>query len=97
MSAYMIVESTIKDPERYQEYTSKVPETIARYGGRYLARGSHVTALSDLWRPERLILLEFPGEEEIRAWLASPEYLRLAPLREAGAATRAVIIEGTID
>ena len=44
-----------------------------------------------------MILLEFPGERNIRDWLASPEYRAIAPLREAGADSRAVILEGTVD
>jgi uncharacterized protein (DUF1330 family) len=97
MSVYMVIESKVKNPERYREYQSKVPGTIARYGGRYLARGEGVTPLSGDWKPERMILLEFPDERHIRDWLASPEYRAIAPLREAGAETRAVIVEGLVD
>ncbi len=97
MSVYMIIESKVKDPDRYREYQSKVPGIIARYGGRYLARGNRVTALSEDWKPERVILLEFPAEENIFTWLSSKEYKDIAPLREAGAETRAIIVEGSVE
>jgi uncharacterized protein (DUF1330 family) len=97
MTVYMVIESKVKDPERYREYQSKVSGIIARYGGRYLARGNSLTPLSGGWKPERMILLEFPDECHIRDWLASPEYHRIEPLREAGADTRAVIVEGVVD
>jgi uncharacterized protein (DUF1330 family) len=97
MPAYMVVESKVKDRTRYQEYISRVPETLIRYGGRYLSRSSRVIPLSADWKPERMILLEFPGERNIRDWLGSPEYQSIAPLREAGAESRAVILEGTVD
>jgi len=44
--------------------------------------------------PERMIILEFPAESNIMQWLSSPEYQEIAPLREAGAETRAIILEG---
>jgi len=50
--------------------------------------------LTDTRHPERIIILEFSSEETIRGWSASPEYRAIAPLREAGAETRALIPEG---
>jgi uncharacterized protein (DUF1330 family) len=97
VSVYMIIESKVKDGKPYREYQSRVREIITKFGGRYLSRGNHVLPLSGDWTPERMNLLEFPDEWNIREWLASPEYQRLAPLREAGADSRAIILEGTID
>ncbi len=97
MPAYLIVESKVLNPDRYREYQVKVAAMIAQHGGRYLSRGWGVTPLSEKWTPERVILIEFPDEASIRAWLDSPEYKAIAPLREAGADTRAVILSGTVD
>ena len=41
MPAYLIVEHTITDPAKFQEYGDKVRPLVAKYGGRSLARGSH--------------------------------------------------------
>jgi uncharacterized protein (DUF1330 family) len=97
MTVYLIIESKVKDPKAYRAYRDKVPETVARHGGRYLARGSRIKPLSGGWEPERLILVEFPGERNVSEWLSSPEYRTIAPLREAGADTRAVMIEAGMD
>ncbi|MBN1438064.1 MAG: DUF1330 domain-containing protein [Anaerolineales bacterium] len=97
MPCYMIIDSKILDPVPYREYQSRVAEIVAKYGGKYLARTRQVYALSETWRPERLILLEFPNQQKIRKWLASAEYRAIAPLREAGAETKAIIVEGSID
>ncbi len=95
MTVYMIIESKVKDPEKYGQYLSMVPNIIAKYGGHYLVRGGKITAiLGGEWMPERMIVLEFPSETYIREWLSSPEYLAIAPLREAGAEIRAVLLEG---
>ncbi|MBP8305098.1 MAG: DUF1330 domain-containing protein [Phycisphaerae bacterium] len=97
MAAYMIIESKAKNPETYQQYIARVPEIVARYGGRYLARGGRVLPLMGGWTPERVILLEFPSEAHIHQWLSSPEYQAIAPLREAGAEIRAVVVQGYTD
>lgn len=97
MPVYMIIDSKVKNSEHYQQYISKVSKIVAQYGGRYLARGSQITPITGDWRPERIILLEFPSEGNIREWLSSAEYQAITSLRESGADTRAVIIQGCID
>jgi uncharacterized protein (DUF1330 family) len=96
MSVYMLIESKVIDAEKYRQYIAQVPPIIARHGGRFLVRGGKITPLSDAWKPERIIIVEFPSEAHIKEWLSSPEYQHIAPLREAGAETRAVILEGFI-
>jgi uncharacterized protein (DUF1330 family) len=94
MSVYMLVEAATKDCDKYSQYIARVSELVKQHGGRYIVRGGRVTPLGDAWKPERIIILEFPSESHIRSWLSSPEYKKIAPLREAGADTRAVILEG---
>jgi uncharacterized protein (DUF1330 family) len=97
MTVYMIIEANVKDPRKYREYQEQVPDILARHGGRYLARGNRITPLSGDWNPERIILLAFPDSQHVDNWLASPEYQAVAPLRKAGADTRAVLIEEGAD
>lgn len=94
MSVYMIIDSKTKDAEKYREYISRVAPIVAKHGGCYLARGGKVTPMMGGWDPERVIVLEFPSEADVRRWLSSPEYRAVAPLREAGAEVRAILVEG---
>lgn len=94
MAAYLIVDVQVVDTDGYAEYVDKVAETVTQYGGRYLARGGKVTVLSGNWRPQRIILIEFPSREELQKWLASPEYAAVSPLRERSTRTRAIVVEG---
>ena len=41
MSAYVIANVTVKDPVRYEDYRRLVTPTLAKYGGRFIARGGH--------------------------------------------------------
>jgi uncharacterized protein (DUF1330 family) len=39
MAAYLFVEHTITDPDKFEEYRVKVGPIIAKHGGRYLTKG----------------------------------------------------------
>jgi len=93
MSVYLIIDSTVKDRRKYDEYLERVLPIVERYGGRYHVRGENIQPLGT-WQPERIIVIEFPSEDAIRRWLASPEYAEIVPLREEGADTQAIMVEG---
>ncbi len=45
MTAYVIVDIEVLDPENYKEYVMLAPETVKLYGGRYLARAGKTETL----------------------------------------------------
>lgn len=94
MSAYVVVDVTVHDPARYDDYKGQAPASIAQYGGRYLARGGRTEVLEGEWTPGRLVILEFPTLERAKEWLASAEYAPARALRHATAHTNMVAIEG---
>lgn len=94
MSAYVVVEIDVTDPETYERYKALAPPSIAVYGGRYLVRGAPVQCLEGGWRPPRFVILEFPDPERARAWWASPEYAPAKALRHASADTEMILVEG---
>jgi uncharacterized protein (DUF1330 family) len=95
MSAYVIVDIEVTDPQGYQEYVKLAPATVQRYGGRYLARGGHNETLEGDWHAKRLVILEFESLERAKAWLNSPEYAPARALRHKYARTNMVVVEGT--
>jgi uncharacterized protein (DUF1330 family) len=94
MAAYVIANVRITDPDRYPEYSGRVPQTIERYGGRYLARGGKAEVLEGDWEPHRLVILEFESMGRVREWYDSPEYAPLKQLRDEVAVTEFVVVEG---
>jgi uncharacterized protein (DUF1330 family) len=94
MSAYVIVDITVTDPERYTEYIQMAPEAVALYGGRYLARGGEVTTLEGDWSPSRLVILEFESVEQVKAWWDSPEYQDAKQVRHQSASSQMIVIPG---
>lgn len=96
MSVYMIIDSKVKNNEKYQQYIEQVLPIVARFGGRYHVRGENIKAFGS-WKPERIVVIEFPAESYVQDWLASDEYRAIAPLREAGADTQAILVDGYTD
>jgi uncharacterized protein (DUF1330 family) len=94
MAGYVIVNITIRDPARYEEYKRLAAPTVSAYGGRYLVRGGPVDAREGAWTPSRLVVLEFPSMERARAWWDSPEYAPAKAIRQSCAETQLVITEG---
>ena len=99
MSVYIVIEAKVKDQEKYRQYISAFSDIIGNYGGRHVVDEGRVTLLDDGMRPERrqperMIILEFPSEVNLRRCFASPEYQTIASLRLAGADTRAVLLQG---
>ena len=82
MPAYLIAEHKITDPIKFDGYRTKVGPMIARYGGRYLTKGgSHKMPEGGHWKPERVVIIEFPDMDALNAWYNSSEYQPLIALR----------------
>lgn len=83
MPAYLVVEHNITDAAKFEEYRTKVGPLIARFGGRYLTKGStHRQPEGGHWKPERMVVIEFPDMQALDAWYRSPEYQPLISLRK---------------
>jgi len=95
MPAYVIADVTVTDSTTMEEYRKQVPATIAKYGGRFLVRGGAHQALEGDWKPNRLVVLEFPTMDAARRWYDSEEYRGPKALRFKAGRTNLVMVEGT--
>jgi len=56
---------------------------IAKHGGRYLTKGgSHKPPEGGHWKPERVVIIEYPDMEALDAWYTSPGYQPLIAMRK---------------
>jgi uncharacterized protein (DUF1330 family) len=95
MAAYWVARSKINDPVAYKRYTDLVPEIIAKFGGKVLARGGPYRILEGPERFERFVVIEFPSMDRAIACHASNEYQEAAAHRRDGAGeVELVIVEG---
>lgn len=94
MAAYVIVDIRVTDRERYEAYKALAAPTVAAYGGRYVVRGGPCETLERSWRPERIVVLEFPTAKRAREWWSSEAYAPAKDVRHATAATEMILVDG---
>ena len=94
MSAYVVAEIEVDNPEGYEEYKKLAPPPIAAYGGKYIARGGMAENLEGNWQPNRIVILEFESVEKAKKWLDSEEYREARSLRHKYATTNMIVVEG---
>ena len=92
---YIIAELTVTDPVAYaRDYAAHVEPIVKAHGGRYLARGGAVEAVEGAPPAARIAILEFPSMAQARAFHSSPEYRRLAAIRQQYSTGRLFLVEG---
>lgn len=94
MPAYVIADILVTDPVRYEEYKRVAGASVAKYGGKYIARGGRSDKLEGSWTPNRLVILEFESYERAKQWYDSPEYRPAREIRREIAKANVVVVDG---
>jgi len=94
MSAYLVVDIDVHDPEQYQGYVDQAHEYVARHGGVYRVRGGNAVSIEGDWLPTRLVLLEFPTKEQATAFIEDADYQEVADIRRASSITEMILVDG---
>jgi uncharacterized protein (DUF1330 family) len=94
MAAYALFDLDMHDSSAMTAYLDCVPTIVHKFGGRYLARGGKTETLEGNWRPNSIVLLEFPNAEKAKAFLNSDEYKPYKELRYRAGASKLILVEG---
>jgi uncharacterized protein (DUF1330 family) len=95
MPAYLIVDTALEDPERYEDYKLEAKRIVERFGGEYLVRGGAMDVKEkDLWSPSRMVVVRFPDIESARRFYDSSEYQAVLPISKESAQRTMVMVEG---
>ncbi|MEM8588327.1 MAG: DUF1330 domain-containing protein [Pseudomonadota bacterium] len=94
MSAYLIADLDIQDPNLAAEYRRQVTPLVAKHGGTYMVRGGDVRTLEGDWAPGRLVIIEFPSMAAAQAFYDDPAYGPVMALRQRSASGSVVLVEG---
>lgn len=95
MAAYLLVDCEVTDPKRYDDYKRLAQAAVAQYGGRYVVRGGETVVLEGTWKPNRIVVLEFPDLERARKFYDSPEYRNARAARHGAAQMNMIAVAGT--
>lgn len=94
MPAYLIGDVTVHDPDGYAEYVKENTATVPEFGGRFLVRGGAHEVVEGDWDPGRVVVIEFPSMDDLRAWWNSDRYQAAAEIRRANSTGSIVFVEG---
>ncbi|MBM3510169.1 MAG: DUF1330 domain-containing protein [Alphaproteobacteria bacterium] len=86
MPAYLVAQVTIHDPVAYAGYQKRVTDAVAKYGGRFIARGGKTVLLEGRTFGTRVALLEFPSLDRAVEFYHSADYAEAKAHRDGGAA-----------
>ena len=94
MTAYVIADIQVTDTAAYEPYRPLAAASIARFGGRFIARGGKVDLLEGEPEPERIVVIEFPDADTARRWYRSEEYQSALKIRQSASQGRVFLVEG---
>jgi uncharacterized protein (DUF1330 family) len=94
VTAYVVSDVHVRDPDGFAAYLAAVPGVLERHGVQYVVRGGAPMQLEGSWDTRRLVILRFRDREHVRQWYASPDYQELVALRAGAADVSAVVVDG---
>ena len=96
MNAYLVLDISIHDFETFNEYIQKIPKFIEKHLGRYIVQGEVPTVMEGDWKPERLVVIEFPSSENAKAFLKDPDAQSLFEIRHKSTTSKLVLVDGCL-
>ena len=83
MSAFVVVDLTVRDVEKLTQYSAASTQTLVNFGGEFIAKGG-IEALYGKSDYVTKVIIQFPNKEKARNWYESDQYQALIPLRTEG-------------
>jgi uncharacterized protein (DUF1330 family) len=94
MSAYVIVEFTVKDPDVYREkYAGNAGKSAKEHGGEVVGASNWEILHGDPVATSGAIV-RFPDHETALSWYNSPEYQQLIDVRSVAMDARFSLLDG---
>jgi uncharacterized protein (DUF1330 family) len=94
MSAFIVYQAEVHDPEQYERYKAQAGPALAAAGARYLVRGGDIEVLEGEAPAGRTVIIEFPSKEAAVEFFHSPEYTAIRALRADAADARMYVVDG---
>lgn len=94
MKAYLVLDFTVHDLKGFLHYVREIPAHIARHGGRYIVQGVEPTVMEGDWKPDRVVILEFPAREKAETFLSDPTIQDLFKVRHTTTTSKLILVDG---
>jgi len=83
--AFVVGHITVKNPARWDEYRSRVPQTLEPWNGELVFRGRQLAVLAGACTHPDIVVIRFPSPEAVQGWFGSAAYQALIPIRTEAA------------
>jgi uncharacterized protein (DUF1330 family) len=93
MSVYFIVNSTITDPAKLDEYVAAAGATLGGHEMTLRVVSNEAETIEGQPAGERIVIIEFPDREAFRGWYDSPAYQAIIGLRMASTRGFAILAD----
>jgi len=97
VNAYLILDLTIHNFNEFREYIEKIPEFIKKHSGRYVVQGVEPELMEGDWKPERVVVIEFPSKNNAREFLQDPDAQSLFTLRHKTTTSQLILVDGCLE
>jgi len=94
MKGYLILDLKILDFNVFKEYIENIPKFIEKHGGRYIVQGVEPEIMEGNWRPDRVVVIEFPSNIKAKEFLSDPEAQSLFAIRHKSTESKLILTEG---
>jgi uncharacterized protein (DUF1330 family) len=94
MKAYLVLDLSVNDFGGFKKYIAEIPAFIAKHSGRYIVQGVQPTIIEGDWKPDRMVIIEFPERDKADAFLRDPEIQDLFKARHATTTSKLVLVDG---
>jgi uncharacterized protein (DUF1330 family) len=94
MKAYLVLDLSINDFGGFRKYIAAIPAFIEKHGGKYIVQGVKPTYIEGDWKPERMVIIEFPERQNAEAFLSDPDIQDLFKVRHDTTTSKLVLVDG---
>ena len=94
MKAYLVLDLSVNDFGGFRKYIAEIPAFIAKHSGKYIVQGVQPTTIEGDWKPERMVIIEFPDRDKAEGFLGDPEIQELFKIRHDTTTSKLVLVEG---
>jgi uncharacterized protein (DUF1330 family) len=94
MPAFIVAEVEVTDAKGYEPYKAMASESIARHGGRILARGGKTVSFEGEQPKGRIVIIQFDSLAAAEKFYRSPDYQTAVVSRQKASKGRLYAVEG---
>ena len=94
MKAYLVLDLRVNDLAGFRRYVAEIPAHIERHRGKYIVRGVEPTCIEGDWKPDRVVIIEFPDRSNAEAFLSDPSIQDLFRVRHETTTSKLLLVDG---